>query len=215
MKTKKEKITLLEEIVNSVTHGIGFSLSVAGLVILVVLGAKRGDVWRIVSFSIYGVTLAALYAASTLYHSFHATRARDALRVIDHSAIYLLIAGSYTPFALVTLRGAWGWAIFGVVWGLAFAGISVKVFLLKKSLIISTALYLAMGWLAVIAIRPVLASLEPKGFAWLLGGGACYTIGVIFHFLKRTPFMHAIWHLFVLAGSICHYFAVLFYVLPM
>ncbi len=209
------RYSLLEEIVNSITHGIGFFLSVAGITVLIVLGSIRGDAWRVVSFSVYGVTLIVLYAASTLYHSLYATRARDALRVIDHSAIYLLIAGSYTPFALVSLRGLWGWSIFGVTWGLALAGIAVKIFFMKKSLVISTAIYLAMGWLSIIAIRPIIESLPAKGLAWLLAGGACYTIGAIFHFLKKTPFMHAIWHIFVMAGSICHYFAVLFYVLPM
>ncbi len=207
--------TLLEEIVNSATHALGLGLSVAGMVVLVVLGSARGNAWRVVSFSIYGVTLMVLYAASTLYHSLHATRFRDTLRVIDHSAIYLLIAGSYTPFALVSMRGGWGWSIFGVVWGLAFAGIAVKIFFLKKTLIISTSLYLAMGWLAVIAIKPMAAALPPKGLAWLVAGGLCYSVGVIFHFFKKTPFAHAIWHLFVLGGSIAHYFAILFYVLPM
>ncbi|MFH1753739.1 MAG: hemolysin III family protein [Candidatus Omnitrophota bacterium] len=205
----------MEEIVNSVTHGVALLLSVAGIALLIVLGSLKGDVWRLVSFSVYGVTLIILYTASTLYHSLHATRAKDVLRVIDHSAIYLLIAGSYTPFALVSLRGGWGWSIFGVTWLLAIMGIAVKIFYMKKSLFISTAFYLAMGWLAVIAIRPVLQRLPAKGVAWLLAGGACYSIGAIFHFFKKTAFMHSIWHVFVMAGSICHYFAVLFYVLPM
>ncbi len=212
--SKKEQ-TLIEEIANSVTHGIGLLLSVAGLVILVVLASKYGDIRRVACFSIYGSTLVILYAASTLYHSFPLGRTKNIFRIIDHSAIYILIAGSYTPFALISLRGAWGWALFGVIWALALTGIVFKVFFVKRFFVVSTIIYLMMGWLAVIAVRPFINSIPFKGLVWLIAGGLFYSLGVIFHIFHKLPFNHTIWHLFVLAGSICHYFAILFYVLPM
>jgi hemolysin III len=215
MEIEKDNQSLIEEIANSVTHGIGFLLSIAGLIVLVVLAKIHGDVWRIVSFSIYGSSLIILYAASTLYHSFLSGRINSIFKIIDHSAIYLLIAGSYTPFVLVSLRGAWGWTFFGTIWGLALAGIIFKLFFVKRFLILSTASYLIMGWLAVIAIYPIVKNIPFGGIAWLVTGGIFYSVGVIFHFFYKFPFHHAIWHLFVLGGSICHYFAILFYVLPM
>ena len=218
MENEKDKQSLIEEIANSVTHGIGLLLSIIGLVVLVVLAKKiHGGAWRIVSFSIYGSSLVILYAASTLYHSFSFSSGRInyIFKIIDHSAIYLLIAGTYTPFTLVSLRGAWGWTFFGTIWGLALAGIMFKVFFVKRFLILSTVTYLTMGWLAVIAAYPILKNIPLGGIVWLVMGGLLYSVGVIFHFFDKLPFHHAIWHLFVLGGSVCHYFAILFYVLPM
>lgn len=217
MENEKDKSFLIEEIANSATHGIGFLLSIAGLIVLVVLAKIHGDAWRIVSFSIYGGSLIILYAASTLYHSFSFSSGRInyIFKIIDHSAIYLLIAGSYTPFVLVSLRGAWGWTFFGTIWGLALAGIMFKMVFVKRFLILSTASYLIMGWLALIATPPIIKNIPFRGIGWLVAGGIFYSVGVIFHFWDKLPFHHAIWHLFVLGGSICHYFAILFYVLPM
>ena len=216
MENEKDKSSLIEEIANSVTHGIGLFLSIVGLVILVVLAKIHGDIWRIVSFSIYGSSLIILYAVSTLYHSFLSRpRINHILKVIDHSAIYVLIAGTYTPFTLVSLRGAWGWSFFGIIWGLTLAGIFFKIFFIKKFLVLSTTSYLIMGWLALIAVYPILKNIPLGGIGWLVAGGIFYSVGVIFHLWDKLPFHHAIWHLFVLGGSICHYFAILFYVLPM
>ena len=214
MENEKNKQSLTEEIANSLTHGIGFLLSIAGLVILVVSAKSYGDPWRVVSCSIYGGSLIILYAASTLYHSFLSGRINYIFKIIDHSAIYLLIACSYTPFMLVSLRGAWGWSLFGIIWGLALAGIMFKMFFVNRFLVLSTASYLAMGWFALIAIYPIVKKVPPGGIGWLVIGGILYSLGILFHFWGKLPFRHAIWHLFVLGGSICHYFAVLFYVLP-
>jgi hemolysin III len=204
----------IEEIANTITHGIGLALSVAGFVILLVLAALRGGALQIVSCAIYGATLITLYAASTLYHGIAAPRFKRALRIFDHSAIFLLIAGTYTPFLLVNLRGAWGWSLFGVVWGLATAGIVFKFFFVERFGFLSTIVYLLMGWLVVIAARPVLSHVPASGLIWLVAGGLCYTAGVIFYASKRIPYAHVIWHVFVLAGSTCHYFAVLRCLLP-
>ena len=190
MENEKDKSSLIEEIANSVTHGIGLFLSIAGLVILVVLSKIHGDTWRIVSFSIYGSILIILYAASTLYHSFYFSSGRInyIFKIIDHSAIYLLIAGTYTPFTLVSLRGVWGWTFFGIIWGLALTGITLKMFFVKRFLILSTASYLVMGWLAVIAAYPVLKKIPLGGISWLVMGGILYTVGVIFHFFDNICF---------------------------
>jgi hemolysin III len=204
----------LEEIANAITHGIGLLLSIAGFVVLLVLAALRGTAWHIVACSIYGATLICLYAASTLYHAVISRRVKRALRIFDHSAIYLLIAGTYTPFLLVSLRGPWGWSLFGVIWGLALAGVLFKFWFVERFAILSTAVYIAMGWLVVIAAKPVITHLPLTAIIWLLAGGLAYTGGVIFFAAKRIPYSHAIWHLFVLAGSICHYFAVLSTVIP-
>ncbi len=206
--------SLGEEIANSVTHGIGAALSVAGLTLLVVLAAIYGDVWRVVSFSIYGSSLVILYLASTLYHSFQNPRVKSVFRVLDHASIYLLIAGSYTPFLLVSMRGVWGWSLFGVVWGLALIGVAFKVFFIGRYEVLATAAYVLMGWLAVIAFKEMLVRVPPGGVALLIAGGVTYTAGVIFYAWEKLPFNHAIWHLFVLGGSIFHFFAVLFYILP-
>lgn len=204
----------VEEVANTITHGIGLLLSVVGFVVLLVLAALRGTAWHIVACSIYGATLISLYTASTLYHAVISPRVKRALRIFDHSAIYLLIAGTYTPFLLVSLRGPWGWSLFGVIWGLALAGVLFKFWFVERFVILSTAVYIAMGWLVVIAAKPVITHVPFTALIWLLAGGLAYTGGVIFFAAKRIPYSHAIWHLFVLAGSICHYFAVLSTVIP-
>lgn len=201
--------SLKEEIASSITHGIGAGLSVAGLTILVVLAAIYGDVWRVVSFSIFGSTLVILYLSSTLYHSFQNPRIKRVLRVLDHAAIYLLIAGSYTPFLLVSMRGIWGWTLFGVVWGMALLGMTFKVFFIGRFEVLATAGYVLMGWLSVLAFKEMLTKVPPGGITFLIVGGVVYTAGVIFYAWEKLPYNHAIWHLFVLGGSICHFFAVM------
>jgi hemolysin III len=213
---KKESYSLKtqtfgEEIANSITHGIGAGLSIAALVILVVLASRRGDAWRIVSFSIYGATLILLYLSSTLYHSFVNPKIKNIFRIVDHSAIYLLIAGSYTPITLTFMRGAWGWTIFGIVWGIALGGITLTILLLDKLKALLVLSYVVMGLLVVIAIKPMI-NMVPRGMIiWLFIGGAFYLLGVIFYLWKRLPYHHPIWHLFVLGGSISHFLGVLFY----
>lgn len=202
------------EIANSITHGLGIALSLAGMVVLVVLASLRGTVWHVVSFSIYGATLVLLFTGSTLYHAVRSPRAKRALHILDHASIYLLIAGSYTPFALVTLRGAWGWSLFGCVWGAALVGILLKTFSTGRFRVLSTLIYLALGWVAVIILKPLLGVIPLAGFAWLLAGGVIYSSGVLFYVSRKLPYHHAIWHLFVLAAGICQYIAILLYVLP-
>jgi len=198
-----------EELANSLTHGVGLALSMAGFIVLVVLAAMRGSAWRIVSCAVYGSTLICLYAASTLYHGIRSRRLKRVLKICDHSAIYLLIAGTYTPFLLVNLRGSWGWSLFAVIWGLAMAGILFKVWFVEHFSVLSTAVYLLMGWLALLAVKPMLLRVPLSGLLWLLAGGVLYTVGVAFYAWKKVPYNHAIWHGFVIAGSTCHYFAVL------
>lgn len=206
--------TLVEEIANGITHGIGAMLSVAGLTVLVVLAAIYGDAWRIVSFSIYGTSLVLLYTASTLYHAIQHPDAKRFFRIMDHAAIYLLIAGTYTPITLVNMRGPWGWSIFGFIWALAIIGIIFKTMYTGRYDKISTAAYVLMGWICLIGLKEMLVTIPTGGLVWLVAGGICYTIGVIFYAWQKLPFNHAIWHLFVLGGSICHFFAILFHVLP-
>lgn len=203
-----------EELANSLTHGLGAGLSVAGLVLLVVRSAQHGNTWHVVSTAIFGASLVLLYAASTLYHSLRGERLKQVLQKFDHAAIFLLIAGTYTPFVLVTLRGPWGWSLFGVVWGLAVAGVTLKFWLAGRFRLISTLIYLAMGWLVMVAIKPLVAALPAGGLQLLFAGGLCYTGGAAFYLWKRLPFHHAIWHLWVLGGSACHWTAVFFYVVP-
>ncbi|HKG20451.1 MAG TPA: hemolysin III family protein [Blastocatellia bacterium] len=203
-----------EELLNSITHGLGLALSIAGFLVLLVLSIIRGDAWHIAGCSVFGVTLIFLYGASTLYHSFKALHLKRVLRILDHSAIYLLIAGTYTPFTLVNLRGPWGWSLFAAVWILAALGIVFKVFFVDRFAVVSTVIYLLMGWLGIVAIKPILALVPPGGFVWLVAGGLAYTVGIVFFACRKVPYNHAIWHLFVLAGSICHYFAVVVSVLP-
>lgn len=201
-----------EERLNSISHFIGAAVSLAGLAVLVVFASRQGNPWKIVSFSIYGSTLFLLYLFSTLYHSLHG-KAKAVFKKLDHAAIYLLIAGTYTPFTLVTLNGAWGWSLFGVVWGLAIIGIVLDSMPNRGRRILPVVIYLLMGWLCLIGIKPLLQALPLGGFLWLLSGGIFYTVGVVFYALdNKKPYFHAIWHLFVLAGSISHYLAVLFYV---
>ena len=197
---------------NSISHLSGAVLALAAMVLLIVLGAQAGDPWKIVGFSIYGVTLLCLYLASTFYHSFRG-RAKEIWCKFDHCSIYLLIAGSYTPLALVSLRGSWGWSLFGVVWGLAIFGIIQEIWLARGKRILSMLLYVLMGWLAVIAVLPLIDALGRDGFLWLLAGGLAYTIGIVFYINDtRWTHAHGIWHLFVLAGSACHYVTMAFYV---
>jgi len=201
-----------EEVASTVTHGVGLALSIAGLASMLVV--SRDDPWRVVSATVFGTTLVLLYASSTLYHAITGLRLKAFLQVLDHACIYLLIAGSYTPLTLVSLRGPWGWSLFGVVWGLAIAGVCLKFVVRgRKDGRISTAIYLAMGWLAVIAIGPMIRTLAPAALAWLVAGGLCYTLGTVFFAWQRLRFNHAIWHLFVLAGSACHVAAAAFHLL--
>lgn len=205
--------TLREEIANAITHGIGAALSIAALVLLLVFSIQYGDVWHIVSFTIYGTSLILLYTFSTLLHAIQNIRAKNIFEILDHSAIYLLIAGTYTPFLLVTIRGPLGWTLFGIVWGMALIGIVLKIFWVKRFIILSTLFYIFMGWLILFAIKPLYQNMEFSGLVWLFIGGVFYTVGCVFYVWRGFPFHHAVWHMFVLFGSIAHFFAVL-HVLP-
>jgi hemolysin III len=197
---------------NGGSHLMGAVLAAAGATALVIIAARTGDPWKIVSFSIYGTLLFLLYVLSTLYHSTRG-KVKEVLRKLDYCSIYLMIAGTYTPFALVSLRGVWGWSLLGVIWGLAVIGIVQEAWLGKGARIPSLVIYGVMGWLSVIAINPLMAALTPAGFAWLAAGGLLYTAGIVFYALDETLLHgHGIWHLFVLAGSVSHYLAVLLYV---
>ncbi len=207
------RYSLGEEIANSVTHGVGGLLALGGLAVLTTFAALRGSAWHVVTCSVFGATLVLLYTVSTLYHGIQHPRAKAVFRVLDHSAIFLLIAGTYTPFTLVNLRGAWGWSLFGVVWGLAVLGIVFQIGMLRRP-VTSVLLYLAMGWTVLIAVKPLLGSMAAGGLALLVSGGLAYTVGVVFYAWRRLPYGHAVWHLFVLAGSALHFLAVLFYVVP-
>ncbi|MBI1175488.1 MAG: hemolysin III family protein [Sideroxydans sp.] len=201
------------EKLNTYTHLVGSLLALGGSAVLIVLAALGGDAWKVVSFSIYGATLVLMYSSSTLYHNARQGKAKRILRMLDHNSIYLLIAGTYTPFALVSLRGAWGWSLFGVVWGLALVGILQEIWLVRKTRAASLVIYILMGWIAVVAVAPLAATLSWAGFAWIAAGGIAYTVGTIFYFHdEKFAHWHGIWHLFVLAGSALHYFAILLYV---
>jgi len=203
----------LGERFNTYSHLVGAILALIGGVVLIVLGALSGDVWKVVSFSIYGATLVLLYSSSTLYHNARKGKFKIILRKLDHNSIYLLIAGSYTPFALVSLRGPWGWSLFGVVWGLALLGIFQEFWRDGKARWVSMVIYILMGWVALVAIQPLVKALSWAGFSWLLAGGIAYTVGILFFlYEQRLTYGHGIWHLFVLAGSALHYFAILHYV---
>jgi hemolysin III len=210
---KVRELTHSEEITNAILHAIGVGLAIAALVILLVYANQFGDTWYTVSFSIYGASLIFLYTASTLYHSFPPGRVKSIFKIIDHSCIYLLIAGTYTPLTLTALRGPLGWTIFGVVWSIALIGIVFKAYFINRFLVLSTLLYLFMGWLILLAIKPLITGLSTTSLIFLLTGGALYTLGTIFYGLQKIKYNHAIWHVFVLAGSICHFFTVL-YLLP-
>jgi hemolysin III len=203
-----------EELANRLTHGFGAALSVAGLILLVVYAARFGTAWHVTSTAIFGSTLVLLYTSSTLYHSFRGEQTRQLLQKFDHAAIFLLIAGTYTPFTLVTLRGPWGWSLFGVVWGLALVGVSLKFWFAGRFRLVSTIIYLGMGWLVMVAIKPLLAALPAGGMRLLVAGGLCYTGGAVFYLWKQLPYQHAIWHLFVLGGSTCHWAAIFLHVVP-
>ncbi len=203
-----------EEYANIATHAVGVLLSIVALVLMVVFAAENGDPYFIVAVSIFGATLILLYLMSTLYHSFRHPKVKHVFRVFDHSCIYLLIAGSYTPFTLVSMRGGWGWTLFGITWGLALCGIVFKIFFTKRFNILSTLMYIALGWLVVVAAKPIIDSVPTGGIVWLFAGGMLYTSGVVFYVWRRVPYHHAIWHLFVMAGSFCHFLAVYYYVLP-
>ena len=203
-----------EEIANAITHGIGTILSIVGLTLLIVFSVQFGNIWHVVSFTVYGTTMLLLYTSSTLVHSFPHGRVKDLFEIFDHSSIYLFIAGTYTPFLFVIIQGTVGWTLFGVVWGLAVAGIVFKIFFVKRFVLVSTLLYIAMGWLIVLAWDPLASSLAGPGLNLLVVGGVLYTIGSIFYVWRGFPYHHAIWHIFVLGGTITHYLAILLYVLP-
>ncbi|MCH8873380.1 hemolysin III family protein [candidate division KSB1 bacterium] len=204
----------IEEKINIISHAIGFILSIVALVLLVTHANLHGDVWHIVSFSIFGASLIILYAASTFYHNAKKPELRNRLKIIDHAAIYVLIAGSYTPFTLVTLNGTIGWVIFGTSWGLALTGIILKLFFTGKYNLISTLMYVFLGWVIIFAIKPLINNLPLEGLFWLFAGGMAYTIGAILYSIKKIKFNHAIFHVFVLMGSFSHFVSVFFYVLP-
>jgi hemolysin III len=198
-----------EEIANAITHGIGAVLAVAALVLLIVFSVIYGTVWHVVSFSIFGATLVILYLESTLYHSITNKRAKRLFRKFDHMSIFLLIAGTYTPFCLTILRGTVGWIIFGIVWGSTIVGIVMKAFFTGKKDHLSTALYVVMGWLIVLAIKTMYYSMNFSGFVMLVLGGVLYTVGALFYSWDKLRFNHGIWHLFVIGGSVCHFFSVM------
>ena len=206
--------TLGEEIVSALTHGVGAMLSISALVLMVIWAAYTHSPTKIVSVAIFGTMLIVMYSCSTIYHAHTNKRVKEFLRILDHSSIYLVIAGSYTPFLLVDLHGGWGWALFGVLWGLALVGVLGKCFYRNKGEVLSTLIYIFMGWIGIIAIVPMVEHIPWGGLSLLFAGGLSYTGGVIFFFLEDMPFNHAIWHLFVLCGSICHFFAVFYYVIP-
>jgi hemolysin III len=197
-----------EEIAHSVTHGIGTVLAITGMGILIAYAHASGTTRHIVCCSIFGASLVILYLASTLYHGIQHPKAKEILRIVDHSAIYLLIAGTYTPFTLVNLQGVWGWSLFGVVWGLAFLGIALRLSPLRRYSSLRLILYITTGWAAIVAIKPLAASVPRGALILIVMGGLMYTVGIIFYLWRRLPYHHAIWHLFVLSGSILHYGAV-------
>ncbi len=206
--------TLGEEIAHCITHGAGALLAIAGLAVLTAFASLRGNAWHIVSVSIYGGTLVLLFTTSTLYHGITSPHAKAVLRHLDHASIFLLIAGTYTPFALVNLRGPWGWTILAVIWTLAVAGVLMQTHLIRRAKWVNALLYVLMGWLVVVAIKPLVVAVETGGLVLLVAGGLAYTLGTAFYVWKRLKFHHAIWHGFVLLGSVLHFFAVLFYVIP-
>jgi hemolysin III len=205
--------TPAEERLNVISHGTGLFLSVIGLFFLVVKSCMIGTVWHIVSFSIYGASMVVLYTASTVYHSATNPERRKRLNVFDHASIYVLIAGSYTPFTLVSMHGPWGWSIFGVVWGIAIAGIILKLFFTGRFNLVSTIGYVVMGWIVIIAIKPLVNNISANGLLWLFAGGFFYTVGAVLYMFKKMPYNHATFHFFVLAGSICHFIMIYFYLI--
>ena len=209
-----ERFSVAEELAHSLTHGAGLVLGIAALVLLVVFAVRGGSTLVVVACSVYGATLVLLYSASTFYHALRPGRGKRVFGILDHAAIFFLIAGTYTPFTLVTLRGGWGWGLFGAVWGLALLGAALEAVTRGRARRLQLVLYLAMGWSIVVAARPLLEGLAPGGLILLLAGGIAYTLGVAFFIWRRLPFHHAVWHVFVLAGSLCHFLAVFLYVIP-
>lgn len=208
--TAYRKLSAKEEIFNSITHGVGTLLSVAALILLVILSVGKGDIWHIVSYTIYGSTLVLLYLSSTLYHSFTKEKVKNLFARFDHAAIFLLIAGTYTPFLLTVLRGPLGWTLFGIIWGVAIIGVVIRSIYLTRFRKLMVALYLAMGWMFVLAVGPMIKNLPVLSIIFLFLGGIFYSVGVIFYVKRNLKYGHGIWHLFVLAGSIMHFFAVIY-----
>jgi hemolysin III len=204
----------MEERLNAITHGVGAVLALTGLVVLAVASSLHGTVWHVVSFSIFGASLLLLYVCSTLYHSFGHGRAKAVFRRLDHAAIYLLIAGTYTPFTLVALHGPVGWVVFGIIWALAAIGIALEQICSERVEILVTSFFLMMGWLSLFAVRPLIAALPAPAIAWLVVGGVLYSVGAVIYLMEKMPYNHAVWHLFVVAGSAAHFIAVFLYVLP-
>jgi hemolysin III len=202
------------EIANALTHGLGATAALAGGAVMITLAALYGDAWQLGSAIVFGISLLLLYLASTLYHAIQHPIVKGRLKVFDHCAIYLLIAGTYTPFTLIGLRGPWGWGLFAAIWALAVAGIVFKLFYTGRFKLLSTIIYIAMGWLVIVAAKPLLNALDASTLGWLLAGGICYTLGTVFYHRPSLKYSHAIWHLFVVGGSVCHYIAVLSQVVP-
>ncbi len=203
-----------EEIANSITHGVGFLLSVAALVLCVVFAAKYRSAKEVTAVSVYGAMMCILYLSSTLFHALpQGSKAKRIFHIFDHCSIFLLIAGTYTPICLGPINAAWGWSLFGIIWGLAIVGIIMKAFLTGKFKVLSTIIYLAMGWLVIIAIKPIWSGIGPMGFLWLAIGGVCYSLGCIFYLARGFKFAHMIWHIFVIAGTVTHFFGILFEVI--
>lgn len=213
MKHLKSKLHFWEELANSLTHGAGLIASIVALITLIIIANGQTDFTKLVVGTVYGSSLVLLYLASTLYHSFHEPALKHKLKIFDHAAIYVLIAGSYTPFTLYVIKGDWGYILLAAIWALAIAGVIFKLFFVQRFKIFSTVLYLTMGWMALLAIQPLFQNLPYEGLFLLIAGGLSYSVGVIFFLWERLPFSHAIWHLFVLGGSVCHFFAVALYVM--
>jgi hemolysin III len=212
--SKSREYSSHEELAHGISHAIGAGFAIIGLVILLVTATRYGNVWHVVSAAVYGSSLILLYLASTLYHLFSAPDVKKFFQQLDHSMIYILIAGTYTPLTLVTLRGGWGWTIFGLVWAMGLGGLVLELVIKQRIERLSLILYLAMGWLLIIAVKPLVMSMAPGGLFLLLLGGLFYTFGTIFYVWKTLAYHHAIWHLFVMAGSTAHFFAILMYVMP-
>jgi len=212
--TAHKEYTVLEELLHAVSHGIGVLLSIAGLTWMLYLSISADDPWRIAASIVYGATLILLFLSSTIYHSMHASRHREVFKLLDHCAIYLLIAGTYTPFLLVAMRSDTGWWLFGAIWALATAGIVKKLWFRHRFPRLALASYLAMGWLIVVAAPQLANAIGPNGMVWLFAGGISYSVGAIFYALDRVPFNHAVWHVFVLGGGVCHFLSVVWHVLP-
>jgi hemolysin III len=207
---QRRQLTVIEEVVNSITHGFGIMFSIAALVILVIVASIHGDIWHIVSFSIFGASMIFLYTASTLYHGFTNARVKDIFARLDHVAIFMLIAGTYTPFLLTTIRGTLGWTFFGIIWGIAVSGMVIRSIYLHRYRRLMVSIYLLMGWMFVFMLNSMIRNLPDLSLIFLLIGGLSYTVGVIFYAWRKLPFGHGIWHLFVLGGSVMHFFAVLY-----